>query len=292
MKTHEFLHPAKDGTVLFFKEWIPEGNIKAAICLVHGLGDHSGLFKDLINYLNARGLAVLAFDLRGHGKSQGKRGHIPSYEALMEDIDLLLDFGRKNFEGLPLLLYGHSFGGNQVLNYILRRHPDVAGVMASAPWLSLYQNPPKLKLYSIFLLDKIFPTFLVDNIVSEAALSHKPGYAEAYSKDPLVHSFISARLFASAHKAGLWAIDHASDFDVPLLLFQGDEDNITSPEASKAFAANAPDNLCTFKLWKGLYHSLHNEISNQDIFSNIVNWINTKTVVSKQENLDECKIFY
>ena len=186
MKTHEFFHPTKDGTNLFFKEWIPEGKIKAVICLVHGLGDHSGWFKDLINYFNISGFAVLSFDLRGHGKSQGKKGHIPSYDALMDDIEVLLTFAEKDFKSLPLLLYGHSFGGNQVLNYILRRHPQVAGVMASAPWLSLYSNPSKLKLYSTFLLNKISPTTLVNNIVDEAALSHKPEISEAYSKDALV----------------------------------------------------------------------------------------------------------
>lgn len=291
MKQNEFSNQAKDGTNLYFKEWIPNSNVKAVICLVHGLGDHSGWFKDLINYFNASGFAVLAFDLRGHGKSQGKRGHIPSYEAIMSDIDILLSFGKEHFKTLPLLLYGHSFGGNQVLNYALRRHPNIAGVMASAPWLSLCSNPSKLKLYSIFLLDKICPTFLVDNVVNEAALSHNPKLSAAYSSDPLVHSFITARLFTNAYKTGLWAIEHASEFDIPLLLFHGGADKITSASASKAFAKNVPTDLCTFKLWDGLYHSLHNEISNQDIFSHIVNWINTKTVLYKYKDSNEslCK---
>ncbi|MDP4142927.1 MAG: lysophospholipase [Bacillota bacterium] len=278
MRALEFSNKAKDGSNLFFRKWLPEGAIKAVICIVHGLGDHSGWFSNMSKYLTNNNFAVVTFDLRGHGKSEGKRGHIPSYEALMDDIDILINTAKESFYGLPVFLFGHSFGGNQVLNYVLRRHPKIAGVMASAPWLSLYSNPSAFKLYSTFLFDKIYPTLLVDNVVNEAALSHKPGLSEEYSKDPLVHSNISARLFTNAYKSGLWAVNHAYELDIPLLIFHGDEDKITSHKASIAFANNAPKELCTLKIWEGLYHSLHNEISNEEIFLDIVNWINAKVL--------------
>lgn len=285
MTTVEFSQTAKDGTKLFFKQFTPTIQSKAIICLIHGLGDHSGWFRDIINYFNTNGIAVLTFDLRGHGKSEGKRGHISSYDILMDDIDLLLHKAESGYNNLPIFLYGHSFGGNQVLNYILRHHPKVSGVVATAPWLSLYSNPSKLKLNLVFLLSKIYPTFLVSNIVIEAALSHRQEIINAYSKDPLIHSFITAGLFSNAYKAGIWAIEHASEFDVPLLLLHGSADKITSPDASRTFAENVPHNLCTFKLFKGLYHSLHNEISNIEMFELIVNWVNTKIEFAIQEDL-------
>ena len=102
MIEREFFHLSDDGINLFFREIIPGGPIKATICLVHGLGDHSGWFKDLFDFFVTNKFAILTFDLRGHGKSEGIRGHIPSYEALMKDIDLLLNIGEKNFKGLPL----------------------------------------------------------------------------------------------------------------------------------------------------------------------------------------------
>ena len=275
MIEREFFHLSDDGINLFFREIIPEGPIKATICLVHGLGDHSGWFKDLFDFFVINKFAILTFDLRGHGKSEGIRGHIPSYEALMKDIDLLLNIGEKNFKGLPLFLYGHSFGGNQVLNYALRRHPNIAGIIASAPWLSLYSNPSKIKLYFTFLMNKIKPSFVVDNVVNGAYLSHNPDISINQVKDPLVHNFVSASLFTNVYKAGEWAIDNASTLDIPLLLFHGDSDKITSHVGSEAFIKKAPSNLTTFKLWKGLYHSLHNEISNKDIFINILRWVNS-----------------
>ncbi|WP_160691044.1 alpha/beta hydrolase [Clostridium sp. C2-6-12] len=275
MIEREFFHLSDDKINLYFREIVPECRIEAVVCLVHGLGDHSGWFKDLLNFFASSNFAVLTFDLRGHGKSDGKRGHIPSYEALMKDISLLLNIAERNFNGVPIFLYGHSFGGNQVINYTLRYRPDISGIIVSAPWLSLYSNPSKIKLYFTFLMSKIRPSFIVDNVVEGSNLSHNPDIAVNQKNDPLVHNFVSASLFTNAYKAGEWAIDNASNLDIPLLLFHGDSDKITSHVASEAFIKKAPSNLATFKLWKGLYHSLHNEISNRDIFVNILNWINS-----------------
>lgn len=273
MMEQEFFHKSDDKINIYFRKIVPEGHVKGVICLVHGLGDHSGWFKDLFDFFASSNFAILTFDLRGHGKSDGKRGHIPSYGALMKDIELLLNIAKKNFKGVPVFLYGHSFGGNQVLNYALRHHPDIAGIIVSAPWLSLYSNPSKMKLYFTFLMNKIKPSFIVDNVVEGANLSHNPDIAINQEKDPLVHNFVSAALFTNAYKAGEWAIENASNLYIPLLLFHGDSDKITSHIASEKFIKKAPSNLVTFKLWKGLYHSLHNEISNRDIFINILNWI-------------------
>ena len=275
MIEREFFHLSDDKINLYFREIVPEGRIEAVVCLVHGLGDHSGWFKDLLNFFASSNFAVLTFDLRGHGKSDGKRGHIPSYEALLKDISLLLNIAKRNFNGVPIFLYGHSFGGNQVLNYALRYRPDISGIIVSAPWLKLNSNPSKIKLYFTFLMSKIRPSFIVDNVVEGSNLSHNPDIAINQKNDPLVHNFVSASLFTNAYKAGEWAIDNASNLDIPLLLFHGDSDKITSYVASEAFIKKAHSNLATFKLWKGLYHSLHNEISNRDIFVNILNWINS-----------------
>lgn len=275
MLERDFFHISHDGINLFFREITPEKKVNAVICLIHGLGDHSGWFKDLFNFFVGSNFAIFTFDLRGHGKSEGMRGHIPSYEALMKDIDLLFNIAQKSFQGVPLFLYGHSFGGNQVLNYALRRHPDISGIIASAPWLRLYSNPSRIKLYSNFFMSKVKPSVYVNNVVNEENLSHNQDISISQKQDPLVHNFVSASLFTNAYKSGEWAIKNASDLDIPLLLLHGDSDKITSCSASEEFIKNAPANFVTFKVWEGLYHSLHNEISNNDIFTNILEWINS-----------------
>lgn len=274
MNILEFTRQANDNTSLFFRQYLPNFKIEAVICIVHGLGDHSGLFNNLIKYFNDKNYAVLTIDLRGHGKSEGKRGYIPSYETVMEDIEILYGEAQKRFVNLPIFFYGHSFGGNIVLNYILRRHPKIAGVIATAPWLSLSTDPSSFKLFVLSLLDKINPKFSIGlDVVDSSALSHRADLKESYNNDPLVHDFVTARLYLSAYKAGIWAVKNAIKFDVPLLLMHGTSDSITSPNASKRFAANAKDSICTLKLWDGLYHSLHNEINYYELYSYVDNWV-------------------
>jgi len=76
---------------------------------------------------------MVGYDRRGHGKSEGKRGHTTNYEALLEEIDQLLTHTRERYAGRPVYIYGHSQGGHLVLSYMLRRKPDVKGIIATAP---------------------------------------------------------------------------------------------------------------------------------------------------------------
>ena len=142
MQHIEFAQQAPDGVQFYFQSWQPETPAKAIACLVHGLGEHSGRYAHVGAALNVAGYALLGFDLRGHGKSGGPRGHTPSYETLMDDIGRLLAEARQRYPGQPQFLYGHSLGGNLVLNYALRRKPGLAGVIATSPAIRTATPPP------------------------------------------------------------------------------------------------------------------------------------------------------
>ncbi|GAG77006.1 unnamed protein product [marine sediment metagenome] len=147
MKHSEFEFKTFDGLSLFAQSWQPESQPQAVICLIHGMGEHSGRYAHVADRLTKAGYTIFTFDLRGHGKSEGPRGHTPSYEALMQDISSLLEVANKQFPQLSSFLYGHSLGGNLVLNYILRHQPQLEGVIVSDPWLRLAFEPPRFKLF-------------------------------------------------------------------------------------------------------------------------------------------------
>ena len=257
--THfEFEIKTADGLKLHGQGWEPEGEAKAAVCLVHGMGEHSGRYVHMAEAFNRAGTALIAFDLRGHGRSEGKRGHAPNYEALMSDIFQLLETAKQRYPDLPVFLYGHSLGGNLAIHYALRHRPNLAGVVASAPLLRTAFKPPAWKMVLLRSMYRLRPGFTLPRGVDDTALSRDVKVVQAYQNDPLVHDRISARLAIDMLRVGEWNVEHAVEFPLPLLLMHGDADRITSAQASREFASRAKDQ-CTLKIWDGLYHELHNE---------------------------------
>ena len=275
MKHTEFKFRTFDGLQLFGQSWQPEDQTRAVVCLIHGMGDHSGRYGHVADRLTQAGYAIFSFDLRGHGKSEGLRGHTPSHEALMQDISSLLEAANKQFPQISSFLCGHSLGGNLVLNYALRRQPHLKGVIATAPWLRLAFEPPAFKIALGKITNYIWPSFSQKNGLDTKAISHDLKAVYSYENDPLVHDRISARMFISTYQAGQWALEHASEFSLPLLLMQGGADKIISVEASREFAGKIKEN-CTLKIWDGLYHEIHNEPEKEEVFKFLIDWLDKK----------------
>lgn len=277
MKHSEFEFKTFDGLSLFGQSWQPEDQPRAVVCLVHGIGEHSGRYVHVADSLTRAGYTLISFDLRGHGKSEGPRGHISSYEAIMQDISSLLEVTNKKFPQLPLFLYGHSLGGNLVLNYVLRRQPHLKGVIATAPWLRLAFEPPASKIALGKMTNYIWPSFSQKSGLDTKALSRDLEVVHSYENDPLVHNRISARMFISAYQAGQWALEHASEFSLPLLLMHGGDDNLISVEASREFANKINEN-CTLKVWDELYHEIHNEPEKEEVFKFLIGWLDKEVM--------------
>ncbi len=271
MAHQEFSLQTKDGLELFAQIWETDIPPRAAVCLVHGLGEHSGRYQHVAEAFNQAGFSMLAFDHRGHGRSPGKRGHIPNYERLLDDIASAITTTQERFPKIPVFLYGHSMGGSLVLNYALRRNPELAGVICTSPWIKLSFEPPKTQVLLARLMNFFVPSFTQANELDVQGLSRDPEVAQAYLKDPLVHGQASARLFVEFYEAGYWALDHADQLALPLLLAHGSVDSLTSAQASIDFAAHAGD-FCTLKIWDGYFHETHNEPEKDDVISFYLKW--------------------
>ncbi len=272
MQTLEWTWNSSDALRLYGRGWLPE-KPKAVVCLVHGHGEHVGRYEHVAFALAERSYALFGFDLRGHGKSAGPRGHTPSYEALRDDIHAFCQQVRERYPALPRFLYGHSMGGNLVINYALRRQPELRGIVATGPWLELAFQPPALQVMLGRLMNRLAPTFTQDSGLDTKALARDERVVQAYENDPLVHSKISARLFVSMYETGRWALRHASMFPLPLLLMHGEADRLTSAEASRRFAEAVPGGRCTLRLWSGFYHEIHNEPEKAQVMQVLLDWL-------------------
>jgi len=272
MKHIEFKFKTFDELQLFGQSWQPEGQSRAVVCLVHGIGEHGGRYAHVAEALIQAGYILFAFDLRGHGKSSGPRGHTPSYEALMNDISSLLEVVNKEFSQLPFFLCGHSLGGNLVLNYILRRQPQLKGAIVTGPFLRPTFEFPAFKMILGKIVAQLFPAFFQKSGFDAKILSHDTEAVHAYENDPLVHDHISARMFISVYQSGKWALEHASEFSLPLLLMHGGDDRLNSSEASREFADKINEN-CTFKIWDDFYHKILNELGKEKVLKFMIDWL-------------------
>lgn len=273
MKTFESGWQNKDGTKFYVLGWEPDQKPKAVVYLIHGHGEHVGRFAHVGEAFTKAGYVLVGFDARGHGKSGGPRGHTPSYDALMDDIADFMAQMETRYPGLPRFLYGHSMGGNEVINFALRRKPSLVGVIATDPWLKLAFDPPAMQVLLGRMMNNIAPGFTQKSGLDTAALSRNPNVVKAYNDDPLVHDKISARLYIGMYESGLWALDHAAEFPLPLLLMHGTGDRLTSSEASRQFAERGGKNI-TWRAWDGFYHEIHNEPEKAEVIKVMIDWLN------------------
>ncbi len=277
----EFNLPSSDGLVLYAQAWEPDSASKAVVCLVHGLGEHSGRYQHVARAFNAAGYSVLAFDLRGHGKSGGPRGHTPSEEAYISDIDCLMQTAAQQHPGKPCFLYGHSLGGLLVLFYALRRRPGVKGVISSSPALRTPLTAQKAKVLLSKTLGPVLPTVSMATGLDAGQISHDPQVIQIYRDDPLVHDRATFAMAAGMIRAIDWTWAHAADFPAPLLLMHGTGDQITYSQGSQEFAALVKVPV-TVKLWEGLKHETHNEPEQQQVLACMTGWMDQQLVVQAE----------
>jgi acylglycerol lipase len=266
---------SRDAIDFLLRGWEPQGTPRAVVALVHGLGEHTGRYEHVARLITDGGYIFAGFDLRGHGKSSGIRGHFPSLDIAMQDIGNFLSLLVKRYPDLPLFLYGHSLGGLLVLTYSLKNKPDLKGVIATGAGLRSQVHDQKAKVVLVKTLGSVMPSTLIPSGLDMNILSRDPDVIKAYQQDPLVHD----RLSLGFGKAGLQATDyvwsHAEEFSLPLLIMHGLADRNTYAAGSRDFAQLAarknPD--VTLKLWEGLYHEIHNEPEKKQVLDFVVQWL-------------------
>ena len=255
------------------KIWKTSNAPKGVVALVHGFFEHIARYQHVAEYFDQHDIALVGYDQRGHGKSSGKRGHVKKYEWLLEDVERLIQKAQEVFPNTPVVLYGHSWGGNIVTNYLLKRDTSkLAGAVVSSPWLKLATDPPKFQVALGKFVGKLFPGFTQTGPLNEADLSTDLSVGKAYKADPLIHNKISVATFLSTIEAGLWALDNAQKLQLDTLLMHGDDDNITSHTASQAFAQKAPEKV-TLQIWEGMRHETHNEVKKEEVLKKVTEWI-------------------
>lgn len=276
MRHFEYAFNSEDGLQLFGQGWRPDQEAKGLVCLVHGLGEHGGRYSHVGKVLADAGYVLATFDLRGHGKSGGKRGHSPSYEAFMDDIEILLKENIIRFPEIPIFLYGHSLGALLILNFVVRRKTKLNGLIITGPALRNELENQRGKVAMINILHRVFPALTMPTGLDVNKLSQDREVVEAYVNDPLVHNKATMIMAKYSLQSIDWIFDHATKIQEPILIMQGSKDKICFPSGTRDFVNKLSGDV-TVKFWDGLYHEIHNEPGGDEVLRFMINWLNAHT---------------
>lgn len=266
---------ASDGVALYYQKWIPE-HPKGIIVFIHGLADHSGRYNKFTQYFAHKGWGVALFDLRGHGQSGGKRTHINRFYDNLYDMAQFIEFVRRGNEDVPMYLAGHSFGGQLVLNFVVKYAKSIRGVIALSPHIVMKLDIPEWKLKLGKHLVKLFPTYRLKCNVAPEDLSHDTDVVERYRTDPNIGRTITLRCGLEIMKNAELVMALAGRLHLPTLLMHGSEDKICDVDATKKFFMRIPVYNKELKIYQGYYHELLNESGCENVFKDIESWLDAQ----------------
>ena len=272
------MHPMADGVRLALRHWDPTGSPRGTVLIVHGLGEHSGRYGHVAAYLTARGWRVIAYDLRGHGHSEGRRGSIPHADAHLHDLTTIVDLVRSRPDHLvpdtSLLLFGHSMGGAFAAQFAARAIRPIDGLILSSPALDPGLTP--FQRVQLRLGMALMPGLALPNQLAVDRLSHDPAVVADYQADPLVHDRVTPRLAQAIVNAGTEVIAQAPQWRIPtLLLWAGDDRNV-APAGSARFAARAPSDQVIATVFPAMYHEIFNEPDADLVFAALGTWLDRR----------------
>lgn len=266
-----------DGLELRARADDPLSAPRARIVLIHGIGDQvDGVpYVTAARALTTRGFSVRRLELRGHGRSGGRRAFVSSWSDFRDDLGRFVDVVAAERPSLPLFLVGISMGGLIVTNYAVYRPDGVSGVVAVAPALGDTGGSPFL-LALLPLLSRLAPSVRIDPKLDLARLTRDPSLQRAYVADPLYQTHITPRIAAEMLGAIADTRARASSFRVPLLVLHGTADTLTSPAGSYGFYERAGVADKTYRRYEGAYHNLFVEANREEVYDDIAAWINAR----------------
>jgi len=240
---------------------------------VHGLGDHSGRFDGVASRVVAAGFDFYGLDLRGHGRSQGLRGHARSFDELLSDLDLFRRRTGDHESELPTVLLGHSLGALIVGRYVQEYgFPSLAGAVLVTPFVGSAMSLPTWKLRLGDLADRLIPSLTLDNEISSGMLFRTAEDQAAHESDPLVHHRISARLWGEMQRQARVLVRRAEQSRTPFLIQLAGDDLVVSTLAGRDLAARLAGNVHVI-LYEDAYHDLYHDPVAERATADLVQWL-------------------
>lgn len=296
-----FFHASRDNTRIFFQRWLPEkrsrlriqkakslkeydrrgkskDEVGRVLVIQHGFGEHSSRYGNLVQHLEETNISIYALDARGHGRSDGKRGHVDQFQYYIDDLSDLIQIAKREQRMDKIYLFGHSLGGVIASQYALQyeNQHGLEGLLLSSPAFRVHMNPSqKVKKYLAYTMAALAPSVTIKADLDVRYISHDPNVIEDYHKDPWVHGEISFQMGKNLFFLGKVLIHKARNLVIPSLVMTGSGDRIIDPQGAKDFYNGIVARDKKYHSYEGLYHELINETEQerQKVLNDIHTWI-------------------
>jgi acylglycerol lipase len=260
---------------IYHQGWNPEANVKAVLLIVHGLGEHSGRYMNLVNHLVPLSFAVYGWDHIGHGKSDGGREIVERFEDFTDNLTIFYNMVKVWKPGVPIFLLGHSLGGLIAAYYLLDQQTIFRGAILSAPLVKVSANISSMTILMGKLLSSIAPKTGIITL-DATAISSDQEVVTTYVNDPLVfHGKTPARLAAEMLKAMQYVGNHVGKISLPFITLQGSKDSLVDMGGAKMLYEKASSTDKVIKIYEGLYHEVFNEPERAIVIKDVEAWLET-----------------
>jgi acylglycerol lipase len=263
-------------TRIYHQCWLPECGPKAVLMIVHGLGEHSGRYVNVVNHFVPMGFAVYGMDHPGHGKSHGTRKYVDTFEDFIDNVKAYFDRIQGWQAGKPIFLVGHSMGGLISAVYLLDHQAGLNGAILSGPSVKIPGNVSPVTVFIGKMLVALMPRLGLLKTAPEG-VSRDPAVVQAYMDDPLVYKGkTTVRLAAEMLKAMQRVSGEAAKITLPMLILQGGADWIVDPAGAKMLYDSVSSADKEIKIYDGLYHEIYNEPEHPQVLRDVERWIEAR----------------
>ncbi len=287
------------GLELLWQCWLPDGEApgggphrggphragprsaspRAVVALVHGVGEHSGRYGNLVTPLASAGYPVYGYDQRGHGRSAGPRVHIDRWTDYRDDLGAFLGLVAEHEPDRPIVLYGHSMGSLVVLDYLLgwsrapQGRPRLAGAIVSGVALQPAGVGKPYQAVMARILSRVTPRLSVDLGIGADSLTRDSQALEAARADPWLTSRATVRWGAESIATVRRVNDGLAVIDLPLLVLHGGADPLNRPAGAQALFDTVSSADKTLRIYPGVRHEPHNDLGHEQVAADVTEWL-------------------
>jgi len=256
-----------DGLNLHYRVW-SDNSFKNPVIVLHGLLEHSGRYEKIVNRVQLSQFSYFTFDLRGHGLSEGKRGHAEQVDVLVQDIQTFTEFVSSRWypqKKVKFILLGHSFGGLLGIRFLIKNPNVFKAVILSSPCFDIKSPVPGLDLFYGFL-SHIIPNKVIHSLIRSQQLTHDPEEWKQHESDPLIHNDVTLKLFGDMMSVMPQTLKEAQLINCPLLMLMPDKDLVVDSQKAFDFYENVGSVDKSVHVFKKSYHELLREKNYEEIY--------------------------